>query len=410
MHDSNAARAAVAQGYMKQCTGLWIVAPINRAVDDKAAKNLLGESFRRQLKYDGTYSSVTFICSKTDDISNTEATDSLGLTDTMAVLDDELYQVETERRQLKKQTTELREQKADCTGTIDDSDEQQEVWEQLQEQIEEGKTVYAPIPKIKKRKRSATSDGEDDDDDDDYEEVRPPVERGPPLSEEDIDDKLAELKTAKKAARRRRNELESQIKELNARIADLNVKAEAIESKRSAICIAGRNKYSKTAIQVDFAAGIKEIDQENQAEEDPDAFNPEEDLRDYEAVAKSLPVFCVSSRAYQKLSGRLVKDHAVKGFTNVDETEIPALQAHAKKLTEGGRTSTCRRFLNSLAQLRTSVSLWASNDGTGAKLSATERNTEHSFLTRKLNELEKVVNPQGTRSADKGATDDATVT
>jgi hypothetical protein len=63
--DSNAARAAVAEGYMKQCTGLWIVSPINRAVDDKAAKNLLGSTFRRQLKYDGTYSAVTFICSKT---------------------------------------------------------------------------------------------------------------------------------------------------------------------------------------------------------------------------------------------------------------------------------------------------------------------------------------------------------
>jgi hypothetical protein len=45
------------------------VAPITRAVDDKAAKSLLGESFKRQLKYDGTYSRVTFICSKTDDIS-----------------------------------------------------------------------------------------------------------------------------------------------------------------------------------------------------------------------------------------------------------------------------------------------------------------------------------------------------
>jgi len=66
VHDANAARAAVAEGYMKQCTGLWIVAPIIRAVDDKAAKNLLGESFKRQLKMDGGYSSVTFICSKTE--------------------------------------------------------------------------------------------------------------------------------------------------------------------------------------------------------------------------------------------------------------------------------------------------------------------------------------------------------
>ncbi len=55
VHDANAARAAVAEGYMKQCTGLWSVAPINRAVDDKAAKSLLGESFKRQLKMDGGF-------------------------------------------------------------------------------------------------------------------------------------------------------------------------------------------------------------------------------------------------------------------------------------------------------------------------------------------------------------------
>ena len=46
VQDSNAARAAVASNYMKECTGLWIVAPITRAVDDKTAKSLLGDSFR----------------------------------------------------------------------------------------------------------------------------------------------------------------------------------------------------------------------------------------------------------------------------------------------------------------------------------------------------------------------------
>jgi hypothetical protein len=46
VQDSNAARAAVAANYMKACTGLWIVAPITRAVDDKTAKSLLGDSFR----------------------------------------------------------------------------------------------------------------------------------------------------------------------------------------------------------------------------------------------------------------------------------------------------------------------------------------------------------------------------
>lgn len=70
-----------------------------------------------------------------------------------------------------------------------------------------------------------------------------------------------------------------------------------------------------------------QLDQETAADEDPDTFNPEEDLRDYEKVAKDLPVYCVSSRAYQKLSGRLVKDNAVRGFTDVEQTEVrtPAL-------------------------------------------------------------------------------------
>lgn len=51
VQDSNAARAAVAANYMKACTGLWIVAPITRAVDDKTAKSLLGDSFRYVIRH-----------------------------------------------------------------------------------------------------------------------------------------------------------------------------------------------------------------------------------------------------------------------------------------------------------------------------------------------------------------------
>lgn len=108
VHDSNAARAAVAAGYMKQCTGLWIVAPINRAVDDKAAKSLLGESFKRQLKYDGTYSRISFICSKTDDISITEASESLGLEDQFESDWATIDQIEEKQRTLKRLVADLK--------------------------------------------------------------------------------------------------------------------------------------------------------------------------------------------------------------------------------------------------------------------------------------------------------------
>ena len=40
---SNAARAKVAERYQSECSGMWIVAPIKRAVDDGTAKKLLGD-------------------------------------------------------------------------------------------------------------------------------------------------------------------------------------------------------------------------------------------------------------------------------------------------------------------------------------------------------------------------------
>jgi hypothetical protein len=129
VHDSNAARAAVAAGYLKQCTGLWIVAPIGRAVDDKSAKTLLGESFKRQLKFDGIYSRVTFICSKTDDISITEAADSLGLEDEMSADWEKMDALDEEIAALKQKKKDLEESKAMFWELMNDADDAVEIWD-----------------------------------------------------------------------------------------------------------------------------------------------------------------------------------------------------------------------------------------------------------------------------------------
>jgi hypothetical protein len=108
-------------------------------------------------------------------------------------------------------------------------------------------------------------------------------------------------------------------------------------------------------------------------------------------VAASLPVFCVSSRAFQKLSGRLQKDDFNSGgFQSVDDTEIPQLQSHAKKLTEAGRAASSRRFLNGLMQLLNSMTMWASDDGTGSSLTDTEKAKEETRLRKQLRNLEQV--------------------
>ncbi|KAF2471415.1 uncharacterized protein BDR25DRAFT_223354 [Lindgomyces ingoldianus] len=413
VHDSNAARAAVAQGYMKQCTGLWIVAPITRAVDDKAAKTLLGDSFKRQLKYDGGFSSVTFVCSKTDDISITEAIDSLALEEEISALEDQEREYKKTIEELRKKIQDLVESKEVYKLAIEGADKDIEIWDELQDKLNDGATVYAPNQSNSKRKRENSGeksrklqraryyDSDDDMDDSDsnsfeansdsendsdVQGIQPPRT---PLTGGEIKLKLEELRSTKKNARRERSEIIHKVDKARKEIRDIKAKLADIRAEMSAICIAGRNEYSKGAIQQDFAAGIKELDQENAAEEDEETFNPDEDLRDYDEVAKSLPVFCVSSRAYQKMCGRLQKDDTVPGFKTREETEIPQLQAHCKKLTEAGRIQTARTFLLNLCQQLTTFYMWASNDGSGLKLSDNEKRAETKHLDKRLGELDK---------------------
>lgn len=132
------------------------------------------------------------------------------------------------------------------------------------------------------------------------------------------------------------------------------------------------------------------MDQETAVEEDENAFDPDEEIRDYDEVARNLPVFCVSSRAYQKMRGRLQKDDFNNdGFRNVDETEVPQLQQHAKKLTEAGRAATSRQFLNGLSQLLNSMKMWASNAEPESHLSHSDKKDEETQLRVQLSNLDK---------------------
>lgn len=72
---------------------------------------------------------------------------------------------------------------------------------------------------------------------------------------------------------------------------------------------------------------------------------------------------------------------------------MPSLQEHAKKLTEAGRASHCRRFLNDLLQLVNSMKLWAANDNTRSTLTDLEKRREEMHLRKLLDDLERVCTP-----------------
>ncbi|XP_071154236.1 nuclear GTPase SLIP-GC-like isoform X2 [Mytilus edulis] len=79
--DANAARDRIAQKHLENCSNILVVAEVHRAFSSKIAKELMGESFRRQLFMDGNYSSdnIAFVCTKNDNLNCKELTRELKL-------------------------------------------------------------------------------------------------------------------------------------------------------------------------------------------------------------------------------------------------------------------------------------------------------------------------------------------
>lgn len=101
-------------------------------------------------------------------------------------------------------------------------------------------------------------------------------------------------------------------------------------------------------------------------------------------------MFCVSSKAYQKMSGRLENDERVAGFTRLEETEIPALQRQALGIVQEERAGTCRRFLRDLSSFLTSLHLQVVQSDQPLKLADDLREKELQSLTRAMDELKQV--------------------
>lgn len=79
VNDDNSARDGVVKAYLRDADSVWIVSNIKRAVNDKTAKSMLGESFRRQLLMDGQYGSLVFVATQSDVLVPSELRSNLGL-------------------------------------------------------------------------------------------------------------------------------------------------------------------------------------------------------------------------------------------------------------------------------------------------------------------------------------------
>lgn len=138
---------------------------------------------------------------------------------------------------------------------------------------------------------------------------------------------------------------------------------------------------------------MSRLDQEEASQANPEAFDPDQDLQDYDEVAQSLQVFCISSRGYQQACGRGDVDNPVKGFRTVDDSEIPQLRAYAKKLTEGARVLRTQTYLSDFNRILNTLIDWSTqNTKTERRLKLNQgcKEEELAFLqkhTRALGEV-----------------------
>lgn len=328
--DSNAARVAAAEEYMKKCSAHWFVAPINRAVDDKVAQGLLGQNMRVQLLMDGAVNDLTFICTKTDDVSVSEVPELL----------------------LKRESVspDLREGLEDI-GVLEEwlvgaKSEILDIAERLEELgvCSEGGGSQGSSPGKHKKSISVSVQ-------------RPALDNTCEMQSNSglVSDLVLEDDT------RTLNDRRKGLTSLYGALSTERYTKETLEHENQVLqtnliheYIQARNTYSKKELKHDFARGIHAFHSRSRhvpsSTQDPSYCH---------ALEQDLSVFCVSTCAYQKLQGRLRREAPVSGFSALEQTEIPQLQAHCITVTEQAREASALRFLFHLRRVLDSIRLWA---------------------------------------------------
>ncbi|KAG8740113.1 hypothetical protein FRC10_004742 [Ceratobasidium sp. 414] len=414
--DANLARSSIAKEYMKKCDRIWIVAPVvrqvspleqtsmasgiddlRRAVDDKTAK-------------DGNYDdrTITFIATKTDDFSCMEMIDNLGLDS-----DPMLVKIESAISEALAGAVEWKAAQdyaaEEVQGTSCEIDGLRSALRGYEEQLAASKAsepfATHKSPKAsgyKKRKRGprgrvpkrqcsrrdediAMNDHEDElnveddvivissdsdqalvlsDSEDSLSEGEPEPKNPLLLMQESLKQMIEKKQAELNALHERRDAQQKVHQDAGTKLAEHNKWLDTVQKEKSTFCSIQRNEARAFQLVV-----AREVHGEAN---NPDTFDPSEDLRDYNAI--DLPVFTCSSRDYMRIKGERISGFTspypkldvhlveqIKGdggpscFANTEDTGVPALQQWCHELAVSAREQFAHSQLNNLATFLRSV-------------------------------------------------------
>lgn len=256
--DANAARNKIADEYRKQCGGVWIVADINRAIDDRVAKELLGENFRRQLMMDGQYASVAFVCTKTDQMQPDEVISNLGIeyiADVCGIDQEQLAALDERVDQLTQQITPLREQRKDLHRRLDYQDKKFAQKDKLHQELSLAlRMVEQKLQQIDQKLQAEADELTLQE----LDEAR--KEREDQLTKHTkLQARLEATREQRLACLQDKRLLKRELDAVERRIKVLDEPLRRNTATLMGYCGRARNAYSKTRISQDFQEGLREM-------------------------------------------------------------------------------------------------------------------------------------------------------
>ncbi|KAJ3550796.1 hypothetical protein NMY22_g232 [Coprinellus aureogranulatus] len=394
--DSNAARNNVSKEYLKEADNIWVVAPIHRAVSDQTAKN-------------GSYDSrrITFIASRTDDVSCREIIRSLKLhtNPTLKEIQERLDPLEKPYKGLQKtEAATAKIMKGErhtafpvCISLVDSFEATKRKYAAAKAAQGELRTrlaalqgatasgsafvtrsaprhtagkrkaegLHAGQARTKRARRSGQPTSDDSDfrgeSDSDSETNNSEDELDGLYGEEQSTHVVLEVLQAKLQAKdeeveRLKSEVEAYMaagRQILEQIADLKSQMDPIQKEKNTFCALQRNKYSRTMLKEDFRSGLRDLEDSIAEAQLGEDFDPTQNTRDYSDL--DLPVFTCSSRDYMKLTGQVTGDGPAVCFADVEDTGVPALQQWCQDLTLAIRQELARDYLSLLQTLANQV-------------------------------------------------------
>lgn len=359
----------------------------------------MGDSFKRQLQLDGDISNVTIVYTKTDDISVSEALkDVTG--EWKNSIDTVLSRIDQVEKLVQEKDVAIEEVKSNIKGSDRLRGHNEKRDQDMRERVYSPGVSGGDAARLSPRK-CRLSDGALPEAKRTSVHVNSAATSSPiPPALETMESGASQsgttdplmldiesLEEENHQPKQTCQDLKKHLAGLEKERKDLKTEIEVLKTQLKKQCILFRNNYSRTAAKDQFVRGIKELDDDLACEEDEENFDLSQDQRDYGGLARELRVFCVSSRAYLKLCGKLKDDEVVTGFETKIDTEIPGLQNLATELASTMRSSACRKFLNDVSQVLRSLVLRVVMNEEPLKLAANQKRKENRALTKNLDSL-----------------------